>query len=103
LKDDQQIGVELVLNLVIPYLAREGVPASRFATLAPDSPMTTGSRSLEANPDLLKQLFDDPEFHTILETRYGFLEHTIVEYDDLIVATNSIIAKIEASLTDANQ
>ncbi len=98
LKDDQQIGVTLVFSFVLPYLTREGVPVVRFANLAPDSPVKSGSRSLATDPEMLKRIFSDPEFLSILETRYGFMEHTIEEYDDLIIATDSIVAKIEASL-----
>ncbi len=100
LKDDQQNGVNLVFNLILPYMTREGVPVARFGDLTPESPLQVGSRSLAADPDTLKRVFDDPEFLSILEARYGFMEHALEEYDDLIVATDSIIAKIEASLGD---
>jgi len=100
LKDDQQHGVTLVFDFVLPYMMREGVPVPGFRNIAPDGQLSAGSRSLAADPVTQKRIFNDPEFLSILETRHGFLKHTITEYDDLIVATESIIAKIEASIND---
>jgi len=100
LKDDEQHGVSLVFDLVIPYMTREGVPYAEIEYSKQDAPISNRSRSLEDDAETSNRVFKDPEFLSILEVRRNFLGHTIVEIDNLIAATDSIIVKIEASLGD---
>ncbi len=100
LKDDQVNGSNLVFNFILPYMVREAVPIPDFDTLFSNDPMTSGTRSVETEPETMKRIFNDPQFLTILEIRQVFLVHTIGEYDSLIDATDSIITKLKVSLVD---
>ena len=100
LKDDQQHGVSLVFNHVIPYMTREGVPFAEVEFTEQGPQISSDSRSLAADPETKGRIFKDPEFLSILEIRHRMLKHTIGEIDDLISATDSIIEKIEASLSE---
>lgn len=100
LKDDQQHGVSLVFNLIIPYLTRKGVPFAEVEFSEQGAQIPSESRSLADDSETQKELFSDPEFLSILEIRHRFLKHTIGEIDDLIAATDSIIRKIETSLDE---
>ena len=100
LKDDQQHGVNLVFNHVIPYMTREGVPFAEMEFTEQGPQIASDSRSLAGDPETMDRIFGDPEFLSILEIRHRFLKHTIGDIDDLIAATDSIIEKIEISLSE---
>ena len=98
LKDDQQHGVKIVFDMVLPYLIREGVPTASLVRGLNGSELISYSRILADQPDVVERLFTDPEFLTILEVRYGFLNHALGEYDSLIEATDSILVKLGIEL-----
>jgi hypothetical protein len=98
LLDDQANNAGIVFDIVIPYLARAGVPISgswdndvKYWALP--------TRSLSGDSETLTKLCSEPEFMTIVEVRYGFMVHAAGEFDSVISAIDRILARIESSLT----
>lgn len=103
LRDDEQTGMTIVLEIVAPYLTRHGVPNaySEFAAAAAvDAPLHGAKRRLAADDKAMERLFTDPEFLAILELRYGFLAHTTFEFDRVMGEIESILAVLNGSVDD---
>jgi hypothetical protein len=103
LVDDQQAGVRMVFDFILPYLTRHGVPITVYGdpeALRTDTPLDGVSRLLSEDAAAMQRLFGDPEFLSILEARYDLLTHTTGEFDALIQATDAIILSITDSLGD---
>ncbi len=98
MQDDEVMGRELVFDLIIPYLARHGVPfANAFDTYKKHSWVPV--RSIAGDHASADRLLTDPEFATILEVRFGFKLHGTEEYEDVIAAADEILAEIDKSLS----
>jgi len=107
LLDDQQHNKGIVFDIVIPYLARAGVPFSGAYGTAGGSIGTAHSkywslpeRFLTVDSGTMTRLCSDPEFISIVEARYLFMDHAAVEFDDLLLAIDRILARIESSMID---
>ncbi len=98
LLDDQQHNKAIVFDIVLPYLARAGVPIS--GSMSSESKYwALPRRSLSGDSETLTKLCSDPEFMTIVEARYGFMVHAAGEFDRVISAIDRILARIESSMT----
>jgi len=98
-RDDEEMARQFILDTVIPYLARWGVPLSgpigTWPNQWPDAP-----RSLADDPAALERLLTDAEFASLLEARVGFKRHASGEYQAALDAVDRILAEIDASATD---
>ncbi len=98
LLDDQDNNKGIALEIVVPYLARSGVPLS--GTLCTDCKYWSLPRkSLSGDSESLTKLCSDPEFMSIVQVRYGFMAHAAGEFDRVISAIDRILARIESSMT----
>ncbi len=103
LLDDQQHNKAIVFDIVLPYLARAGVPFSgpfSSSSAAQSKYWSLPKRFLSGDSGTMTKLCTDPEFISIVEARYGFMDHAAIEFDSLISAIDRILARIESSLTD---
>ncbi len=103
LLDDQQHNKGIVFDIVLPYLARSGVPFSGpfgSSSATPSKYWSLPKRFLSGDSGTMTKLCTDPEFISIVEARYGFMDHAAIEFDRLISAIDRILARIESSLTD---
>jgi hypothetical protein len=95
-RDDEVMSRQFVFATVLPYLIRWGVPLSGPMSTWPDQ--WSGSfRSVADDPEALARLLSDPEFASLLETRYGFKRHASGEYRAAIEAVDGILAEIDAT------
>jgi len=94
--DDEVMGRNFVMNRIINYLTKEGVPLGG----AFNNTGTKWPTALADDADALSRLWADPEFRSILEVRYGFKSHTTLEYEVVMKAIAEILAEIERSLTE---
>jgi hypothetical protein len=98
LADDQLTGSQLVKQLIAPYLTRKGVPIGGMSYWDDNDPPDS-VRQLRNDPEAMARLFSDPEFRTIIEVRYGFMIHALAEFDGVVASIESILVKIDASLS----
>lgn len=97
LTDGQEFSRRMVLDIVYPFLIRIGRPLSKsFDKDATPWPIPT--LSISNDPDANLQIFEDPEFRAILDLRYSQMNHTADEYDDLILAIDGILERVNQSL-----
>lgn len=92
-RDDELRNAGYIFNQILPYIARAGVSTGHGAReLYGEWPIATVS----INEDLagVDQLWNDPEFKTILEIRYEYIMHTMDEYDVAYEAADHILADI---------
>lgn len=100
LVDDQLTAGDAIMGLMIPYLTRNGIPLMSFTSPLGVTPNLPDGRSLAADNEAMQRLFSDPEYLSILESRYGGLVHTADELDRVIAAIDSILEEIDASLAN---
>ena len=98
LSDDQELGRNIVMNMIIPYLARSGIPYAGWQTFTEEKWGNLESWTLASDPDSVARLLKDPEFRSILSVRFTFLHHATGEFDRAIDAVDTILAKIESAL-----
>jgi len=98
--DDQIMGRAIMMNVIVPYLTRWGVPLGSGLGASEENPMPATGRLLESDPEAIQRLLSDPEFRSILEFRYYHLSHTAGEFAAVITAADSILESIDASLAD---
>jgi hypothetical protein len=96
--DDETMGRTIVLDIVLPYLIRHGVPVSGPMSTWPDN-WSGASRSLADDPQALDRLLFDPQFSVILEVRLGYNHHATGEYRMAMEAVERILDEIQASLS----
>ena len=97
LTDDQLLGAQSVMQLIAPYLIRNGVPVGEASHWGNSQPPES-VRQLRNDSDAMAKLFSDPEFRTIIEIRYGFMIHALGEFDGVVGSIESILVQIDASL-----
>jgi len=100
-RDDEIMSRGFVLDVIIPYLIRRGVPLSGPISVWKDQ-WHSASRSIVDTPGALPRLLSDPEFGVILEVRVGFKIHATGEYQAALDAVGEILSEIDASLADQN-
>jgi len=100
LTDDQRVGSKVVLDIIVPYYTRWGVPLGGSTDTFEESPMPSAARLLASDSDAKRRLLSDPEFRSILEARFTFMSHATGEFVTVIAAVDSILERIEPSLAD---
>jgi hypothetical protein len=101
LLDDQLNNTELVMSLVLPYLARSGVSMSGPLSKAPGQQFwSIPKRSQSISSETIASICSDPEFLSIVEIRYGYMVHTAFEFDRLISAIERMLVQIGAPVTE---
>ena len=85
-------------DITIPYLTRMGVPVSGAWQNMASNYFTISPRPISLESDIGQVIFSDPEFLSILETRYGFMVHTADAYDNTIEAVERTLERIESSI-----
>ena len=96
--DNQVFSSDYVRETVLPYLTRMGIPASGVMDQREGRPWPVPARWLADEPETTARLFGDPEFCSMLETRYGLMDHTRSEYDELLEAIERILDRIGRSM-----
>lgn len=94
---DQEIANKRIDETHIPYFASKNVAVGAVMTEWNDD-WSTPERSISADPDVIRMLLEDPKFHLLVEVRYRFKEHLIVEIEIAITAAEAILAEIEKSV-----
>jgi hypothetical protein len=98
LSDDEYLGRNIVMNMIIPFLTRLGIPYAGWQTYTEEKWGNLENWSLSSDPDSVARLLNDQEFQSILSVRFTFLHHATGEFDGAIDAADSILAKIESEL-----
>ena len=98
--DDEVMNRSVVLERIVPYMTRWGVPMSGAFNLFSEEDWPLELRSITEDPEAMERLLTDPEFETLLEVRYGFLSHTTGEYETAREEINEILELIEASISE---
>ena len=97
LKDDEELNKKVALEVLIPYMTRNGIPfrSPDRAAARQDAPLPgVVDRSLETDQAAREQLFSDPEFLSIMELRYASLFHTTGEFDRVISEVDEILVAL---------
>jgi len=63
-----------------------------------ETPWPFPTQSISSDPEMTKRLIEDPEICTLLDIRYGNMNHTLDEIDDLIAAIDEMLEQIDASI-----
>ena len=98
LTDGQLFSRVMVRETVIPYLTKTGVPLSGAMDGNGKTPWPIPTQSISSNPDAFSRLLKDSEFCSLLDVRYGRMNHTLDEFDELLVAIDKILVRIKASV-----
>lgn len=92
--DDELMSREWVFEQVIPYLAQRGISLSQAFSIDVGAwPVPT--ESMAEREDAMAQLWSDPVFETLLQTRYWSLAHTTPQYEESLRAAQEILDEIE--------
>jgi hypothetical protein len=91
---DQEVANKMIYETHIPYFTSKNIAVGTIVTEANDDQPGPG-RSISIDSDAIKQLLEDPKFHVLVEVRYRFKEHLIVEIEIAIAAANAILSEIE--------
>jgi len=94
---DQEIANRMVDDTHVPYFASKNIPVGA-AMSGSEGIRPAPGMSAADNPDVIRQLLQDPKFHVLAEVRYRFKEYLIVEIEKAIAAAKAITAEIEQSL-----
>ena len=94
LSDDEIIGRNIALDVLIPYLARNGYPISK-ALNAEQQSWPVDVRSIAEDQMAISKLLSDPEFHSLIEWRYGSWYHAGGAFEEALEAVNKILLHIE--------
>lgn len=97
LTDGQQFNRNMVREIVFPQLIEIGLPLSK-AMDRDGTPWPVPTESISKNSDGKLPFLTDPKFCSMLDIRYGHMNHTADEYVDLKVAIDEILGQIERSL-----
>ena len=98
LTDGQEFSRHFVRETIYPQLIRMGRPLSKAYDNENRSPWPIPTQSISNDLDENIEFLTDPEFCGILDIRYGNMIHTADEFDDVILAIDSILARIDLSL-----
>ena len=96
-RDDQANNSKMVLEQMVPYFMRNGVPVSA-AFVSFNYAWPIKSRSIKDDADSLERLLTDPEFRVMAELRYGYKIHLKGEIARALDAIDQILIEIERSL-----
>jgi hypothetical protein len=91
---DQEIANKMIYETHIPYFTSKNIAVSAIATEA-NNDQPGPERSISIDSDAIGQLLEDPKFHVLVEVRYRFKEHLIVEIETAIAAAKAILSEIE--------
>lgn len=91
---DQDIANKMVYETHMPYFVSKNVVVGTvMAESHDDRPTREGS--ISNDPEAIRQLLEDSQFHVLAEVRYRFKEHLIVEIKTAIAAAEAILAEVE--------
>ena len=96
--DGQIFNRNMIQVSVIPHLVRLNIPMSDAMSEFGETPWPFPTQSISSDPEMTKRLIEDPEICTLLDIRYGNMNHTLDEIDDLIVAIDEMLEQIDASI-----
>ena len=96
--DGQMFSRDMIQASVIPHLVRLNLSMSDAMEGVDRTPWPFPTQSISSDPEMTRRLIEDPEICTLLEIRYGNMNHTLDEYDDLIVAIDDILGQIDNSI-----
>jgi len=91
---DQEIANTMIYDSHIPYFDSKNVPVTAVMT-GSSANRPTPERSISNEPDVIRQLLEDPKFHVLAEVRFRFKGHLIVEIETAIAAAEAILAEVE--------
>ena len=91
---DQEIANKMIYETHIPYFTSKNIAASTTVRDANDD-QAGPERSISIDSDAIRQLLEDPKFHVLVEVRYRFKEHLIVEIEITIAAAKAVLSEIE--------
>jgi hypothetical protein len=94
LRGDQEIAANMVNEVYIPYFASKNVVIGSAMSGAHQS-RPIADKTESNDPDAITQLLADPKFQVLVEGRFGFQRHLIVELENAITATEAIVAELE--------
>ena len=95
--DDELRNKDHIFNQITPYLARTGVSVGHGSTeMYGEGAWPVATASIANDSALMSHLLSDTEFRSLLEIRYGFLWHTVEEYEVAIRAANDILQEISS-------
>ena len=95
--DDQALNVKSVYEIYIPYFLAQNIPAGAAMHQWYDEwPLPRKSPS--DDPDMISRLIRDETLRGMVEIRYGYQMHTVVEFDAAIEAVDSILDQLESSI-----
>jgi len=97
---DQEIANKMVDETHVPYFVSKNISVGAVMRESDDN-RPTPEISVSNNPDAIRQLLEDPNFHVLAEVRYQFKGHLIVEIETSIAAAEAILAEIEKSLNSS--
>jgi len=97
LRGDQDIAANMVNDVYIPYFTSKNVVVHPAMSGASDSKPLPNK--IESNdPDAITQLLADPKFQVLVEGRFGFQKHLIVELENAIAATEAIVSELDSPI-----
>jgi hypothetical protein len=96
--DGQEFSRNMIQVSVIPRLVRLNIPMSSAHAKFGKTPWPLPMQSISTDPDMIKRLVKNPEICTLLDIRYGNMNHTLDEYDNLIVAIDEMLEQIDTSM-----
>ena len=102
LLDDETFSRNLVFDLVIPYLTRQGLEISAVLSAGTMVPGPDGGpvwpvtvRRIDADLAARRQLLADSEFKAVVSVRYAFWHHAGGEYRAALAAAEEILGLLE--------
>ena len=95
--DDQASLAKMVYEVHVPYFVNEKIPAGATMHEWYDE-WPLPSRLPSDNPVMVTRLLNDETLRTLVEIRYGYMRHTIQEFETAVAAAGAILAELESSI-----
>lgn len=99
--DGQIFSRNLVRENFIPLLSEMGISVAHGAHDKSRHPWPVSTRPISTMGDMQARLFANETFCFLLDHRYGEMNHTLDEYEDLSQAILDILAMIRGSLGES--
>jgi hypothetical protein len=96
--DGQLYSANFIRTSVTRQLVRLHMPMSAAMQSMSQRPWPLPTQSISAESETTSRLIEDPAFCTLIEIRYGHMNHTLDEYDALGVAIAEILREIDTSI-----
>jgi len=92
-RDDEVGNMDYIFNQIIPYIARTGVSTAQGAR-EENGQWPVQTSSIADDAAIINTLLNDAEFKALLDVRYAFILHTMLEYDAAYQAADDILLEI---------